>query len=202
MKTTFKIVSYLFHPLIISTYIIALMQIANPFQFQGIAFSGLSILLPVFLFTFVYPVIAILLLKKLDFIDSLEMPDTKQRIIPLIIVIILYIWVYLIFKSKGFPMITMVFMLGVIVSLSMSFIINVFHKISLHTVGISGALTILMLLLMTSETDMSYWFLLVVILTGAVATARLFLGAHTVKEVYSGFLVGMLGQVLALMVLA
>ena len=93
-------------------------------------------------------------------------------------------------------------MLGVIVSLSMSFIINVFHKISLHTVGISGALTIMMLLLMTSETDMSYWFLLVVILTGAVATARLFLGAHTVKEVYSGFLVGMLGQVLALMVLA
>lgn len=202
MKAIFKILSYLFHPLIISTYIIALIQIANPFQFQGIGFSGFSILLPVFLFTFVYPVIAILLLKKLDFIDSLEMPDSKQRIIPLIIVIILYIWVYLIFKSKGFPMISVVFLLGVIISLSLSFIINVFHKISLHTVGISGALTIMMLLLMTSERDMSYWFLLIIILTGTIATARLYLQAHTIKEVYSGFLVGMLGQVFALMMLS
>ena len=66
-------------------------------------------------------------------------------------------------------------------------------------VGISGALTMIMLLLMVSESDMSYYFLAMVVITGALATARLYLNAHTMKEVYTGFLVGMFGQVLGLM---
>ena len=198
IKTISGILSYLFHPLLIPTYIIALIQFTNPFMFQGIGFSNISLVFPVFLFTFIYPLIAILLLKKLDFIDSIKMPDSKQRIIPLIISIVLYVWMYLIFKSKNFPVIAKVFMLGVVISLLLSFVINVFHKLSLHMVGISGALTIIMLLLMISETDMSYYFLAVILLTGAVATARLYLNAHTMKEVYTGFLVGMFGQVLGL----
>ena len=129
------------------------------------------------------------------------MPDNKQRIAPLIITIVLYVWMYLVFKSKNFPPLAMVFMLGVIISLFISFTINVFHKLSLHMVGISGALTIIMLLLLVSESDMRYYFVAGVILTGAVASARLYLNAHTVKEVYTGFLVGMFGQVLALMFL-
>ena len=180
------------------TYIIALMQYTNPILFQGVGFSNISPVFPVFLFTFVYPVIAVLLLKKLDFIDSFEMAESKQRIIPMVIAIILYVWMYLIFKSKSFPPITKVFMLGTIISLFLSFVINVFHKLSLHMVGISGALTIIMLLLLVSENDMSYYFLAIVLLTGAVATARLYLNAHTMKEVYTGFLVGMFGQVLGL----
>jgi len=200
IKAISKTLSYLFHPLLIPTFIIALMQFTNPFLFQGFAFSNISIIFPVFLFTFLYPVIAILLLRKLDFIDSLEMPDSKQRIIPLVISIVLYVWMYLIFKSKNFPAISKVFMLGVIISLFLSFIINVFHKLSLHMVGISGALTIIMLMLMISENDMSYYFLAIVVITGAVATARLYLNAHTMKEVYTGFLVGMFGQVFGLVI--
>lgn len=198
IKTISNILSYLFHPLLIPTFIIALMQYTNPILFQGFGFSGISPLVPVFLFTFIYPVIAILLLKKLDFIDSIKMPDKQQRIIPLIIAIVLYIWMYLVLQSKNFPPISLVFMVGVVISLCLSFVINVFHKLSLHMVGISGALTIIMLLMMVSQEDMSYWFLAAIILTGAIASSRLYLQAHTTKEVYTGFLVGMFGQVLGL----
>lgn len=199
MKAIAKIISYIFHPMLMPTYVFALIQYTNPFLFQGVGFSNISPLFPVFLFTFVYPAIAFLLLRKLNFIDSLEMPDNKQRIIPLIIAIILYIWMYLILKSKNFPFVTKSFMLGVVIALFISFVINVFHKLSLHMVGISGVLTMVMLLLMVSESDMSYYFLAIVVLTGAVASARLYLNAHTMREVYTGFLVGMFGQVLGLM---
>ena len=201
IKTISNILSYILHPMLMPTIIIALMQYTNPSIFQGYVFSGITPLVPVFLFTFIYPVIAILLLKKLDFIDSLKMPDSKQRIIPLIIAIVLYIWMFLILKSKNFPAISLIFMLGVTISLCLSFVINVFHKLSLHMVGVSGALTIIMLLMMVSQEDMRYWFLAAIILTGAVASARLYLQAHTVKEVYTGFMVGMFGQVLALFLL-
>lgn len=201
IKAISNILSYVFHPLLMPTLIIALMQYTNPFLFVGFGFSGISPLVPVFLFTFVYPVIAILLLKKLDFIDSIKMPDSKQRIVPLIIAIVLYIWTYMVLQSKNFPPISLVFMIGVVISLCLSFVINVFHKLSLHMVGASGALTIIMLMMMASKTDMSYWFLGAIILVGAIATARLYLQAHTMKEVYTGFLVGMFGQVLGLLFL-
>ena len=65
-------------------------------------------------------------------------------------------------------------------------------------VGISGALTAIMLLVFISPADVSYYFLLLIVLTGAVATARLYLNAHTIKEVYAGFIVGMIGQIFGL----
>ncbi len=46
--------------------------------------------------------------------------------------------------------------------------------------------------------DKRLGFLAAILLTGAIASARLYLQAHTVKEVYVGFLVGMLGQVFGL----
>ena len=89
-------------------------------------------------------------------------------------------------------------MMGVLVSLFASFVINVFYKVSLHMVGVSGALTAIMLLVFVSPSDLSYYFLAMILLTGAVASARLYLGEHTIKEVYVGFLVGMFGQVYGL----
>jgi hypothetical protein len=175
------------------------MYYTNTYWFIAVDFRNISPIFPVFLFTFIYPLIAILLLRKLNFIDSLEMHDSKQRIIPLMITIVLYIWTYLVVKDKHFPIIMRVFMMGSVASLIISFAINVFHKLSLHMVGISGSLICLLLLMMVSRTDLSYVFLWMILITGLVATARLYLNAHTLREVYTGFLVGIFGQMIGLM---
>lgn len=176
-----------------------LMYFTNSYWFIGIDFGNINPIIPVFLYTFLFPAIAILMLKKLDFIDSLEMPDPKQRIIPLIITIILYLWTYMLFGSKHFPVMLRIFMMGTLASLFIAFVINVFHKLSLHMVGISGALISMFLLTMVSSVDISYILLLMIIVTGLVATARLYLQAHTMREVYTGFLVGIFGQIIGLM---
>jgi hypothetical protein len=54
-----------------------------------------------------------------------------------------------------------------------------------------------MMLVMYSQTDVSYLFLLSVVLVGLVATARLYLGVHTAREINTGFLVGLFGQMIA-----
>ena len=66
-------------------------------------------------------------------------------------------------------------------------------------VGISGALISILLLTMVSRVDISYVFLLMIIITGLVGTARLYVQAHTMREVYTGFLVGIFGQMIGLM---
>lgn len=196
IKIVSKILSFLFHPLLMTTWFTLLLLYTNPFSFAGLA-SGVVIAV-VFINTFMFPAISILLMRKLGFIEDLEMPDHKQRIIPLVASIIFYVWAYLATRKLNFPYMMGVFMMGVLVSLFASFVINVFYKVSLHMVGVSGALTAVMLLVFVSPSDLSYYFLAMILLTGAVASARLYLGAHTMKEVYVGFLVGMFGQVFGL----
>jgi len=196
IKILSKILSYLFHPLLMTTWFTLLLLYTNPFSFAGLS-SGIVIAV-VFINTFMFPAISILLMRKLGFIEDLEMPDHKQRIIPLVASIIFYVWAYLATRKINFPYMMGVFMMGVLVSLFASFVINVFYKVSLHMVGVSGALTAIMLLVFVSPSDLSYYFLAMILLTGAVASARLYLGAHTMKEVYVGFLVGMFGQVFGL----
>ena len=197
MSIIAKIISYLFHPLIIATWAVALLIWTNPVLFLGS--SPKMAFLLVFINTFCFPAIAILLMKQLGFIESFEMPDNKQRIIPLVAAIIFYVWAYMAVRKQAFPYTYTLFMLGTVISLLISFVVNVFQKLSLHMVGVSGFMMFMMLLIMYSQTDASYLFIGSVLLVGLVATARLYLGAHSFREVNTGFLVGIFGQVLAVL---
>ena len=86
MKPISKILSYIFHPLLIPTWFVLLLLHTNPFSFAGM--SVFIVIGIVFINTFMFPAISILMMRKLDFIESLEMPDSKQRIIPLVATII------------------------------------------------------------------------------------------------------------------
>lgn len=196
VKNISKILSYIFHPLLIPTWFILLLLYSNPFSFAGM--SILLTVLNVTFQTFLMPFIAILLLIKLDLVNSVELQDKQQRIIPLVITIIFYLWFYKASQSLKYPVVMSIFMLGAVVSLCLSFVINIFQKLSLHMVAISGALTAVLLLVFISPSDVSYYFLALVVLTGAIASARLYLNAHTMREVYTGFMVGMFGQVAGL----
>lgn len=196
IKIIAKILSYLFHPLLMATWFVLFLMLTNPFSFAGMP-TNIAIAV-VFINTFMFPAIAILLMKKLGFIESLEMPDHKQRIIPLIATIIFYVWAYLAIKKINYPFMMGVFMMGTLASLFMAFLANAFFKISLHTVGVSGVLAATLLLVMISPVDIGYYFIGIILLTGAIASARLYLGAHTIKEVYIGFIVGLLGQFIGL----
>jgi hypothetical protein len=179
-------------------WMILFLLYTNPFSFAGMPVA--VVIGIVFVNTFMFPAISILMMRKLGFVEDLEMPDTKQRIIPLVATIVFYVWAYLAIKKTNYPYMMMVFMMGALVSLFISFVINVFYKLSLHMVGISGVLMATMIMLFFSQSDVSYYFLLVVLLTGAVASARIYLNAHTLQEVYAGFLVGISGQILGLFV--
>lgn len=197
LKVLAKIISYLFHPLLIATWAMLLLLWSNPVLFLGS--SARVAFMIVFINTFFFPFVAILMMRQLGFIESFEMPDNKQRILPLVAAIIFYVWAYMAVRKSAFPATYSMFMLGSVISLALAFVVNVFHKLSLHLVGVSGLMMCLMLLVMYSQTDVSYLFIGSVLLVGVVASARLYLGAHTLREVNTGFLVGMFGQVLAVL---
>lgn len=195
MKSISKIISIVFHPLLIPTYIILLF-----IQLNSIYFTSLNPKIAfgiVFINTFFFPALAILLMKKLEFIDSLEMPDKQQRIIPLIVTIICYIWTYLSVRKTGFPTPYTWFILGAVISLGLAFVINILHKLSLHMVAVSGALIAIMMMFFYAQQNVQFYFLLAILVVGLVASSRLFLNAHNAREINTGFIVGLAGQSLA-----
>jgi hypothetical protein len=147
------------------------------------------------------PAVSFVLMKALGFIKTFEMEDPQERIIPFISAMIFYIWTFMIVKNKmDVPPMMVVFFLGILASLMMSFVINLFHKLSIHMVGVSGLLASMLMMLQTAEINMVPWILGSVMACGLVATARLYLKAHTPRQIYTGFLIGISGQMLGVLI--
>ncbi len=216
IKGIAKLVSFVFHPLFMVSYMLLLLLLTNP---QVFGFSrwnqNPSLIILVFISTVIIPGIAISMMRPLGFIQSLQMKERRERIIPLIVVIIFYLWLFINFyNNKNIPLPLTTIMLGVIIALFMSFFLTVFSKISIHAVGAGGLLGMLILLKMFYSYELFIWpesggrmvptdLLLVIgiIIAGLIGTARLLLEAHKPSEVWGGYLIGMASMFFAQMLL-
>ncbi len=214
MKILAKALSFIFHPLFILVYVLALLMMINPYLFR---IQDEKVKVIFFTYTMVslivIPVISILILKQLNVIKSFSMKDKMERVGPLIIVGIVYMWLFLNYKNTAsVPIIFAAFLLGSVFSVFVSFFINNFTKISLHTVGMGGltAAVLLMKYKLKYDTlyvnlhflgqynvDIYFILLMVVLIAGLIGTVRLYLNAHTTKQVYIGYLIGFLSQIIA-----
>ena len=214
LKIFANFISITFHPLYILTYAYGLLLLVNPFQFanyskteQGIFFISMVMV------SAVIPIIGVLMMRFLGLIDGLEMKNRSDRIGPFIIIGVCYLWLTINFiNSSQISDFLTTFMLGATISLFLGFIINIFEKISLHTIGMGGLIAGYLILInnysygsatiVWAGTEYSIHlmliFMVLLIISGLVATSRLILGAHISREVYGGFLVGLLGQVIAM----
>ena len=207
-----SILSYLFHPLFLVTYMLFYLMAANPYLFSNREekANGLMII-SVVMTTVFFPVVSISLMKALDLIDSFEMKEKKERVGPLIVTSLFYFWLYLNVRTNSLvPTPLSCFVLGTVVALFISFFINNFNKISLHAVGMGGLVMALILIRIYFLYDTfivnsfvgqfiistNLIIVLGVILTGLLCTARLSKSAHNSTQIYLGLVVGMLAQVI------
>lgn len=219
MKTFYKgisnFLSILFHPLIIVLYVLFLFIIINPYLFpyrQGREFG--AILLVVLFTAVIIPGIAILLMYGIGLINSLALRERSERIGPLMITTVAYLWLFLNIRThNAIPGLFSAFILGALISLIIAFFINNFQKISLHAVGMGGFLIAILNILITNGRAYTsihisdnytltihaiVFIVSIIILLGAVLSSRLYLKAHTLQDVMGGVMVGVVGQFLAL----
>jgi len=77
---------------------------------------------------------------------------------------------------------------------------SVFSKISLHTIGMGGLFAIALFSVNIAVKDVSLILFLTIFIAGLVGTARMYLDAHNLKEVYNGYLVGFLSMFFAFLI--
>lgn len=163
-----------------------------------------------------FPAIAIGLMKALGLISSLQMPHIKERIAPLVTTGLFYLWLYINIKGNDvIPLALTFFIFGSTISIFVALLFNIFTKVSLHAIALGGfGMGMAFILFYFSQNDiiltlMHHHIILdqrvvlffVIFIAGLVGTARLYLGAHKPEDVYGGYLVGILSQIVAFSIL-
>ncbi len=207
-------ISVIFHPLFMVPYVLGILLLINPYLFsiQDSKSKGL-ILISVFLLSVFFPLFGILMLRLVGLNQSVMMSKREERIAPLIITGIFYLWLFVNIKSNpGIPEAFIAFSLGATIAVFVSFFINNFSKISLHAVGAGGFLAAILMIRVLFSYDsfilrlgglgqylihVDLVIMLGILIAGLVGTARLILKAHNQQDLYGGFIVGVIAQIIA-----
>ncbi|MDD3875205.1 MAG: hypothetical protein PHT69_01140 [Bacteroidales bacterium] len=190
-KVLARIISILFHPLLMSTYgLLILFQIKTYVSYSIPLKAKLTLLGLIFINTVVLPVIMIYFLKMRGLISDFQMENKKDRIIPYIITIIFYFSTFYILRKFQLPSVIYFIVLGSTCLVILALVINFWWKISAHMIGIGGLLGTFTGISIYLSINMGVLIAAMVLIAGFIGFARLKLNSHTQAQVYSGFILG------------
>lgn len=214
MKIIAHFISVLFHPLFVICYGLLILLCVNPFLFSvQDPKDRVLLVLSIFMLSVFFPIFAILMMRFVGLLKSLEMNETKERIGPLVVTGVFYLWLFVNIKRHSVvPEVFCAFVLGATIALFVAFFINNFSKISLHTVGMGGLM--MMAIIIQYLFGYDYVFLslgalgsyqiaffviliLIIVIGGLVGTSRMILGRHGRSDIWGGYVVGILSQIIA-----
>jgi len=145
-----------------------------------------------------FPLISVLLLRAVGFIDSLFLRTQKDRIIPYIASGIFFFWGYTVFKQQAqYPLLLTAYILGIFLASSLALIANIYFKISMHAIGMGGLLGFFLIIARSNTMLMTWPLCIALLITGFVCTSRLLIRSHQQKDIYMGLFVGAITQFMA-----
>ncbi len=202
MKILSKLISFIFHPIFVPTYAILFLVWSNPYEFgQFGSYDSFFILQTAILYSILYPLFVVVLLRLLDFIDNYEMRDRKNRILVFIPTSFFFWWTFIVYLKSDYSEVLSDVMLGATISISIALVItSVFSKISLHTIGMGGLFAIALFSVNIAVKDVTVFLFAAIFIAGLVGTCRMYLKAHNLQEVYNGYLVGFLSMFFAFLI--
>jgi uncharacterized membrane protein len=186
-----RLLSYLLHPLLMPALTLWLALELDPYLGYFLDDHGRRVVLGmVALMTIAFPLVSALLLLRAGVISSLEMPGRRERIAPFAMTLLYYgmAW-YLLLRSPLHPMAVALFS-GAVIAVLVAAVVTPWWKISAHMVGIGGCLGAIVSLSIMHHLDAFGAIALLLVLAGALGTARLFASDHTPAQVYAGVAVG------------
>ena len=197
-------ISVVFHPLFLPFYVIWFLIAFHPTYFSGFGdYEKGKLLFTTALNTLFFPLLSVLLMKGLGFIQSVFLHSREDRIAPYLAVMIFYFWtawVYFKFEPQLAALLPS-FMTGILLTSIAALLSNIYFKISMHAIGVGGLLGIF-LVIMQSHTMLMTWPLcLALLIAGLVCTSRLLVSDHQPREIYQGLITGMGCQFVAAMIL-
>lgn len=154
-------------------------------------------LIALILLTVILPILIYFLLKSLGKVNSENLETTKERLLPLALNIVITLLVlkrvipYSEFTELYY------FFIGILLSTITCFVLALSKfKASIHMIAICGVLMFFIGLSIHFSKNMMLILALLFLITGAIATSRLHLKAHTSIELIIGCCIGLFPQLI------
>ena len=185
-----QIISILFHPLFLTFYGLLI------FFHSGLYIS----FLPQSMKKWIYIIVAvntaivplsltpIYLYRKI--IASVQMENSHERIIPLIINAFLFYLTYYLLSRYNAPDILRIYILAGAVCIFVAILMSWRWKVSLHMIGIGALTGAVLFVSIRYRVNLNLYLIMLILFSGIVGFSRLFLNAHNPFQVYLGYLVG------------
>ena len=184
-----KIVSILFHPVFVPTITVFLVVkiYSNIIILENQA--GI-ILIGTCVFSLILPLLSVFILLLTKKIDSLEMPKKEERFLPILFASIwMILGFYFMKEIFSYAPIMKSIYLGAIYVMLISLLITKKWKISLHMLAIGGATGVFIMLEFLFGQNLML-LLITILISGVLGYSRLSLKAHSLNQIYAGFIVG------------
>lgn len=199
IKGIATLISYIFHPVFVPVYIMLFIVYVHPYLFAG--FSELdktkTMIMAAMMYTF-FPIVTVLLLKALKFINTFYLTTQKDRIIPLVACGVWYFWIWYVWRNlPEYPHEVVQLALGIWISVSLGLMANIIMKVSLHAISMGVMMTFILLLAVSQPINFGIYLSVAFLITGFVCTSRFIVSDHFPKEVYSGLFVGAISMLAA-----
>ena len=192
-----RITSIVFTPFSIPFLAFLVLFLFSYLRIMPILYKGI-VLGIVYCFTILTPTITIFLFRKINGFARQELSERKKRYVPILLTIISYVFCLLMMRKLNIPW----YMTGIIfVSLVISIIcilVNLKWKLSEHMAGMVGIIGGLVSFSALFSYNPVVWLCLFILIAGILGSARIVLGHHTLGEVLSGFVVGLVCSFLIL----
>jgi len=192
----YKLISYVLHPLLFSFMGSFLYLYLTP-KHVGKQ-QEYIILMVVFVSTYIVPVLLLAFLKRMNLIKDYHLRSIEERKFPILFFIMLSFLIGRAMLSIQIADLLAFSFFGVAFALSFTYLLfNIKIKTSLHTLGIGGIIGFVMVMSYEYQLNFNALIAGLMILAGGIAVSRLALNAHRPKEVYVGFLIGLISQLIS-----
>ncbi|MTI19943.1 hypothetical protein E1176_02815 [Fulvivirga sp. RKSG066] len=192
-KSLANILSYLFHPLLMATYLVIIMFVFTPTLLQPVSSENfIPVLTVIFLLTFMVPIISVMMLKLTKSISSMKLEVREERVMPFFFIAVYYgLTTYMFaYKIRMSDVLVVSFAAMSVVILVVA-LASIKYKISAHAAGAWGVAGLLMAMHLKFPGSYLMWPLAgCFLLAGAISSARLALNSHSPGEVAYGAFVG------------
>ena len=195
MKKILPFFSYLFHPIFIPILGTLFYIFFNQNYYSREQYFLL--LFQVVIITFLLPLTFFYLLRTFGKVDNVMLAETSQRKIPLIVQISLT--AVLIQKSvtiDRFPELYFFFLGGIISTIIALLFVFANIKASIHMIAMSTLTFFAIALSIHHQENCIAIVAILFLISGLVATSRLYMKAHTLTELILGYTFGMLPQLI------
>jgi membrane-associated phospholipid phosphatase len=188
-----KFISTILHPIVIPTLGVFLYFM---FVSQTLERSlQLTLLGLVFVVSYVIPVLLLIVLKSTGLIENFQVSSIRERRLPVLFMVAIFYFLgqvmlkYPTVKDLGF------LFYGTSISLICIYFLFTFKlKSSLHLVSMGNAIGFFLILANINNLSLMPIVIILLLLSGLLASSRLYLNAHTPKELVLGFFIGVLSQ--------